>query len=179
MEVSRQHLVEVLRRTGFPEVADDVRLLPDPVDIDVAARVLEPLGISKNELITRMGGSPSPGWAAAPHPWIPEEGDMSDERTTGILVGLDGSQGSVATLQKAISVEHDGHLVVRPESALECALRDPVLSGIAAIALAKSMHAEIVAVHLFESPLSCPGSWSGRRTDGRRWRSGEHRGVRV
>ena len=77
---------------------------------------------------------------------------MSDERTTGILVGLDGSQGSVATLQKAISVEHDGHLVVRPESALECALRDPVLSGIAAIALAKSMHAEIVAVHLFESP---------------------------
>jgi hypothetical protein len=59
MEVSRQHLVEVLRRTGFPEVADDVpRLLPDPVDIDVAARVLEPLGISKNELITRMGSSP-------------------------------------------------------------------------------------------------------------------------
>jgi hypothetical protein len=73
---------------------------------------------------------------------------MSDERTTGILVGLDGSQGSVAALQTAI-------------------------------ALAKSMHAEIVAVHLFESPLSCPGSWSGRRTDGRRWRSGDHRGVRV
>jgi hypothetical protein len=38
MEVSRHNLVEVLRRTRFPEVADDVlRLLPDPVDTDVAA----------------------------------------------------------------------------------------------------------------------------------------------
>jgi hypothetical protein len=59
MQCSRQEIVDVLRRTGFPKVADEVpRLLPDPVDLHQAARVLEPYGISENELINRMGGSP-------------------------------------------------------------------------------------------------------------------------
>jgi hypothetical protein len=59
MQCSRQDLIDMLRRTGFSEVADEIPgLLPDPVDLNDAARVLEPHGINKNELINRMGGSP-------------------------------------------------------------------------------------------------------------------------
>ena len=59
MQVSKQELVDALRRTGFPEVADEFqRVLPDPVDLDQAAQVADRYGITKSELISRMGGSP-------------------------------------------------------------------------------------------------------------------------
>jgi hypothetical protein len=59
MQLTRQHVVDTLRRTGFPEVADEIlRLLPDPVDLDHVAKFLEPYGITRDELISRMGGSP-------------------------------------------------------------------------------------------------------------------------
>jgi hypothetical protein len=49
----------MLRRTGFPELAEEaLRVLPDPVDLDFAAEVLESYGVTRDELIDRMGGSP-------------------------------------------------------------------------------------------------------------------------
>jgi hypothetical protein len=49
----------MLRRVGLPELAEEaLRVLPDPVDLDFAARVLQAYGITKDELIDRMGGSP-------------------------------------------------------------------------------------------------------------------------
>jgi hypothetical protein len=59
MEMSRQEVSEVLRRAGFPEVADELpRLLPERFDSDLALKVLAPYGIDRNQLIDRMGGSP-------------------------------------------------------------------------------------------------------------------------
>jgi hypothetical protein len=59
MQCSRQEVIDVLRRTGFSALADEVPvLLPDPVDIDDAAKVLEPYGVDRDELVNRMGGSP-------------------------------------------------------------------------------------------------------------------------
>jgi hypothetical protein len=41
------------------EEADEAaRELPDPVDLDRAAELLAPHGITKDALISRMGGSP-------------------------------------------------------------------------------------------------------------------------
>jgi len=59
MEYSREHFAHTLRRTGFPEAADEaLRVLPDPVDVDQIAAFLGPYAISMDELISRMGGSP-------------------------------------------------------------------------------------------------------------------------
>jgi len=59
MQVARQHVVDVLRTAGLPQVADEAgRSLPDPVDIERAAQFLQRYGITKDVLISRMGGSP-------------------------------------------------------------------------------------------------------------------------
>ncbi len=59
MEVSRQHVLDILRRTGFRELVAEVSpLLPDPVDIDEAERILAPYGITRDALTSQMGGSP-------------------------------------------------------------------------------------------------------------------------
>jgi hypothetical protein len=59
MQLTRQHVVDVLRRTGFAEVAEEAsRVLPDPVDVDDVHRFLAPYGISRDVLTNRMGGSP-------------------------------------------------------------------------------------------------------------------------
>jgi hypothetical protein len=60
VEVTRQHVSEVLRRTGFgqDEAEQLASSLPDPVDLDRVAELLLPYGITKDELISRMGGSP-------------------------------------------------------------------------------------------------------------------------
>jgi hypothetical protein len=59
MQCARQDVVDVLRRTGLPELAEEVlRVLPDPVDLDFAAEVLQSYGVTRDELIDRMGGSP-------------------------------------------------------------------------------------------------------------------------
>jgi hypothetical protein len=59
MQCSRQQLIDLLRRAGFPEVAEAAaRLLPDPVEPDRAAKFLEPYGITRDVLTSRIGGSP-------------------------------------------------------------------------------------------------------------------------
>ena len=59
MEVPRQHVEHILRLAGLPDLADEAkRVLPDPVEYDHAARFLAQYGITKDELISRRGGSP-------------------------------------------------------------------------------------------------------------------------
>jgi len=58
-QVTRQHVVEVLRTAGLPEVADEAnRSLPEELDLERAADFLARYGITKDALISRMGGSP-------------------------------------------------------------------------------------------------------------------------
>ena len=59
MQVTRQHVEEILRIAGLPELAEEAqRVLPDPVEYNHAERFLAQYGITKDELISRMGGSP-------------------------------------------------------------------------------------------------------------------------
>lgn len=59
MQVTRQHVVDILRTARLPELADEAhRTLPDPVEYNHAARFLFQNGFTKGELISRMGGSP-------------------------------------------------------------------------------------------------------------------------
>jgi hypothetical protein len=48
-----------LDEAGHPEVAEEPdRSLPDPVELEIAAEVGMRYGITRDELISRMGGSP-------------------------------------------------------------------------------------------------------------------------
>jgi hypothetical protein len=59
MQLARQHVVDLLSRTGFHEAAEDAsRKLPDPVELDEVLRLLMPYGITTDDLISEMGGSP-------------------------------------------------------------------------------------------------------------------------
>ena len=41
----------MLRRTGLPELAEEaLRVLPDPVDLDFAAEVLQSYGVTRDDL---------------------------------------------------------------------------------------------------------------------------------
>jgi hypothetical protein len=52
-------VVDILRIARLPELAEEAhRTLPDPVEYNHAARFLFQYGITKDELISRMGGSP-------------------------------------------------------------------------------------------------------------------------
>ena len=56
MPYSRQHYASILRKTGFPEIADEaLRVLPDPVDKDQIAAFLAPYALSMDEIVSRMG----------------------------------------------------------------------------------------------------------------------------
>jgi hypothetical protein len=58
MRVPRQHVVDILRMVALPELAEEAyRVLPDPVEYDHAERFLALYGISKDELISRRGGT--------------------------------------------------------------------------------------------------------------------------
>ncbi|MFB7599729.1 hypothetical protein [Streptomyces sp. NPDC056160] len=58
MEISRQEVVDMLRNAGFREEAEEaLRVLSDPVDLDHAAAWGQEHGITRNELISRLGGS--------------------------------------------------------------------------------------------------------------------------
>jgi hypothetical protein len=58
MHYSREHFALTLRRTGFPEVAEQaLRVLPDPVEENQIAAFLAPYGITLDELVSRMGGT--------------------------------------------------------------------------------------------------------------------------
>ena len=59
MRTSRQNVVHMLRLAGLPALAEEAnRALPDPVDYNHAERFLARYGITKDELISRRGGSP-------------------------------------------------------------------------------------------------------------------------
>ncbi len=59
MEVTRQHVLDVLRRAGFAEAADELsQVLPDTVDLDKIQPFLTPHGITHDVLTSEMGGSP-------------------------------------------------------------------------------------------------------------------------
>jgi hypothetical protein len=60
MLVTKQHVVEMLRRAGLPDAAEEAdRSLPDPVELEYAEKLgFERFGISRDVLISRMGGSP-------------------------------------------------------------------------------------------------------------------------
>ena len=57
--VSRQWVVDLLRRMGRQQEADDAsRVLPDPVEPDELEAFGIRHGISRDEVISWMGGSP-------------------------------------------------------------------------------------------------------------------------
>ena len=58
-QVSRQYVIDWLRRLGFPQLVDEAsRDLPDPVDLEQVYEFGRRHQISLDELISRMGGSP-------------------------------------------------------------------------------------------------------------------------
>jgi hypothetical protein len=59
MQYTRQAVVDLLRRTGFEEAADEAqRVLPDELDLDQVVSWAARYGITRDELVSRMGGSP-------------------------------------------------------------------------------------------------------------------------
>jgi hypothetical protein len=59
MAESRQWVVDTLRRMGYAQEADDAaRELPDPVDLEQLKEFGDRHGISRDEMNSRMGGSP-------------------------------------------------------------------------------------------------------------------------
>ena len=59
MQLTRHHVIEILRKAGLPDMAEDaLHALPDPVDSEQAAEWAIPYGINMDELVDRMGGSP-------------------------------------------------------------------------------------------------------------------------
>ena len=58
MEYSRQHVVDLLRSSGWSDLADEApRVLPDPVDIDRLVAWGAQHGLSHDDLVSRFRGS--------------------------------------------------------------------------------------------------------------------------
>ena len=58
-QYSRQHVIDLLNRLGYTELAEEAsRVLPDPVDADQVSTWGMQHGLSRDDLISRMGGSP-------------------------------------------------------------------------------------------------------------------------
>lgn len=57
---SKADLLHVLRRVGVPQVIIDEigSKLPDCVDLDDAGTLFQTYGVTRDELISRLGGSP-------------------------------------------------------------------------------------------------------------------------
>jgi hypothetical protein len=59
MAQDRQWVVDTLRRLGYVHEAEEAaRVLPDPVEIEELIQFGDKYGISRDELTSRMGGSP-------------------------------------------------------------------------------------------------------------------------
>lgn len=59
MQVTREHVVGILRMAALPDLAEEARrVLPDPVEYSFAERFLAENGVTKDDLISRVGGSP-------------------------------------------------------------------------------------------------------------------------
>jgi hypothetical protein len=59
MQYSRREIVTLMRRTGYRELADEAeRVLPDPIDPDQLEAFAQAHGVTKDDIISEMGGSP-------------------------------------------------------------------------------------------------------------------------
>ena len=59
LQYSREEVVAIMRRTGYPELADEAeRVLPDPVDSDQLEAFARRHGVTRDDMISGMGGSP-------------------------------------------------------------------------------------------------------------------------
>jgi hypothetical protein len=59
MSQDRQWLVDTLRHLGYTEAADEAaRELPDPVSMEELKKFTDRYNISRDEVISQMGGSP-------------------------------------------------------------------------------------------------------------------------
>jgi hypothetical protein len=59
MQYSKQEVVLMLRRCGYPQLAEEAsRELSDPVDLDELREWNSRHGLTRDELISNMGGSP-------------------------------------------------------------------------------------------------------------------------
>jgi hypothetical protein len=59
MAYSRQWVADSLRHMGYTQAADDaLRVLPEEVDRQQVEEFCQRYGISRDELVSRMGGSP-------------------------------------------------------------------------------------------------------------------------
>ena len=57
--MTKAEVIRLLRNAGLPHVAEEAeRSLPDEVDLERAAEFGARYGITRDELISRMGGSP-------------------------------------------------------------------------------------------------------------------------
>jgi hypothetical protein len=58
-QFSKQHVVDVLNRLGHTELAEEAsRVLPDPVDLNRLEALGMQYGLTHDDLISEMGGSP-------------------------------------------------------------------------------------------------------------------------
>jgi hypothetical protein len=58
-QYSRKHVVDLLNRLGYEQLAEEAsRVLTDPADVDRISTWLMQNGLSLDDLISRMGGSP-------------------------------------------------------------------------------------------------------------------------
>jgi hypothetical protein len=59
MQYNRQYVIDSMRRLGYQQLADEaLRDLPDPVDLDELQAWCLRHGLARDDLISRMGGSP-------------------------------------------------------------------------------------------------------------------------
>jgi len=59
LQYSREEVVAIMRRTGYPELADEAeRVLPDPVDSGQLEAFARRHGVNRDDMISGMGGSP-------------------------------------------------------------------------------------------------------------------------
>ena len=59
MEVSRDHVVHILRRAGFRDVADAAeRELPVALSLEEAMEWCARHGVNQTDVVSQMGGSP-------------------------------------------------------------------------------------------------------------------------
>jgi hypothetical protein len=58
-QYSRQHVIDLLNRLGHTQLAEEASgVLPDPVDADQVSTWGMQHGLSRDDLISQMGGSP-------------------------------------------------------------------------------------------------------------------------
>jgi hypothetical protein len=59
MSEPRQWVVDLLRHAGYPDLAQEAeRELPDPVTLEEVFEFADQRGVSHDEIMSRMGGSP-------------------------------------------------------------------------------------------------------------------------